>query len=115
MNIPIQIVRFSEDGFIPKEQSYHMRLYKHNSFVIENEKILKSGIWVFIDGLIKIGHLDHLKECKNAWVASISPNTLVINAAWSKFIKISDNECKNYGVFIPESTIKAIKDIRKIF
>jgi hypothetical protein len=113
--IPIKIVRFSDDGFIPKEQTHHMKLHKNNSFAVENAEILKSGIWVFIDGFIKIGHLDCLKECKHAWIASILPNTLVVDAGWSKFIKISDNECKDYGVFIPENTIKAIKDIHKIF
>jgi hypothetical protein len=107
----MRIVRFSNDGFEPQYQSYHLKKMPY----CDNEKLVEYGVWAFLDGYIKVNDLDRLGEFKHVWVADIFPDSIVVDATFSKLLKITEQECKDRGFFIPQSSMNSIKNIKQIF
>lgn len=108
----MKIVRFSDNGFTPERQTYH--LSKNTKFINDNFLKLEYGAWVFLDGFIRVTDLDCLKKISHIWTGDISPKTMVIDAAFNKWLNIADDECKTRGFFLPANSLRNIKYIKKI-
>lgn len=130
------ILRYSFNKFKPQYQSYNLKDVKYHlnkfninkypewmryeinkehikkaEFFRQNLSDLKYGIWAFIDGYKNNQALNHLKRLTPHWRAEISNNTIVIDSNWTKTMKITDNECKNFGIYIPQSQLRTLKII----
>lgn len=130
------ILRYSFYGFKSQYQSYHLKevdyhlnkfninkypkwmradinqIHKHKiEFFRNNLNDLKYGVWAFIDGYKNNQALNHLKRKTPHWRAEISDNTIVINSNWNKYMKITDDECKIFGFYIPKDQLKTLKII----
>ena len=135
----MKIIRYSVDGFKPKYQSYHLKgvhyhlskfniedypkwmrhsvLDIHNKIVVfykENYSDFQYGIWAFIDGYKNSQSLNHLKHRVPCWSADISDDTIVYGVNWDKKLKITDDECKVFGFYIPANQLKTLKNIKRV-
>lgn len=135
----MRIIRYSVNGFKPQYQSYHLKdvyyhlynfniadypewmheivldmHYKRVMFYKENISDFQYGIWAFIDGYKNNQSLNHLKHRVPCWSADISDDTIVYSVNWDKKIKITDDECKVFGFYIPANQLKTLKNIKRV-
>lgn len=135
----MKIMRYSVNGFKSQYQSEHLKTFVHyhlydfdiNIFPehlkyeiqkIHNEKVpfytenyedFKYGIWAFIDGYKNNSSLNHLKYRVPCWTAEISDNTIGYNCNWDKKIKITDEDAKCGGIYIPKSQLVTLSNIQR--
>ena len=131
----MQVIRFSDEGFKPQYQSYHLESVKweqtefdiekfpeflrrdiqanHDSHITFYDKYyddLTSGVWVFIKGNLCRQSLNHLKEIPICWEATLPDDTFVIDVNWEKQIRLDDSLCRVFGCFVPESSLQYISN-----
>jgi hypothetical protein len=132
--IQMIIIRYSIHKFEPQYQSHHLEDvdYHLNNFDInaypkhlqysiqkqheiqikfyqENYEDFKWGIWAFIKGCKYSQSLNHLKTKVPCWRAEISDDTIVYDVNWEHKMKITDNKCKLFGFYIPESQLNTCR------
>ena len=88
--------------------------YKRVMLYKENISDFQYGIWAFIDGYKNNQSLNHLKHRVPCWSADISDDTIVYSVNWDKKIKITDDECKVFGFYIPANQLKTLKNIKRV-
>lgn len=135
----MKIIRYSVNGFKPKYQSYHLKdvhYHLHNfniaeypewmrdialdvhdkrvAFYTENYSDFQYGIWAFIDGYKNNQSLNHLKYRVPCWSAEISDDTIVYSVNWDKKLKITDDECKVFGFYVPANQLNTLKNIKRV-
>jgi hypothetical protein len=109
----ITITRFSDEGFSPQLQSYHLNKNKTSKFVNDNEDRLKMGVWVFLkdhEHFFRLWKRIFLKK----WEATVPSDLLVVNTDWDKFVKITDPIVKRQGCFIPKDNLKFITNVKRL-
>lgn len=137
--IKMKIIRYSFNGFLPQQQSFHLEhevYYHRNIFNIndfpeflrpsiwethvqllkfhnENFELLQSGVWAFIDGCKNSQSLNHLKRRTPCWEAEIDDDTVVVGVNWNHLMKVSDSESKIFGFFIPEQHMGSIRNVKQ--
>jgi hypothetical protein len=111
----IKIIRYSNDGFKPQYQKQHIEVfYSHLYFEIELSN-LKYGIWCFIDGFEDKQSLNHIKgDLPDKYEAYVPDDLIVYDSSWFRRIKITDDLCKCFGIFIGYDECKLITNIRKL-
>lgn len=136
----MKIVRYSNSGFEPQYQSYHIKnhieyhlnnfpslfvfpehlrgtiLQQHNrcmEFYKSNRQRLERGVWAFVDGYKNNQSLNHLKNRVACFEADVPDDMIVFGANLDRMFPITDSESLAFGFFIPESELSKIKNIRK--
>jgi len=135
----MEITRFSEHGFEPQYQSFHLKhiiepmlkLYrtrnyedipqvgieyfkKFAKFVYENLDDFKYGIWVFVNNHIEYSSLSHLKSKISVWKADICDFIYVYDVNLDEKYKITDKRARFFGCYIPQKELKYITNIHKV-
>jgi len=136
----MEITRFSNHGFEPQYQSFHLentikpmlKLYKTGKyesmsqagieyfkkfakFIYENQDDFKYGIWVFVNDCIEYHSLSHLKRKVSMWKADICDFVYVYDVNLDEKYKITDKRARFFGCYIPQKELKYITNIRKIY
>jgi hypothetical protein len=88
--------------------------YKRVMLYKENISDFQYGIWAFIDSYKNNQSLNHLKHRVPCWSADISDDIIVYSVNWDKKIKITDDECKVFGFYIPANQLKTLKNIKRV-
>jgi len=130
MKKTVIITRYSDEGFMPKYQSHHLKLidYHLNGFNIarfpahirpmifkrhldlkkaylKNRQFVKYGTWCFISGYERLEEITHLTHFPKLFKARITANTMVYTKLLDKKIPITSAVCKEFGFFIQEEFI----------
>jgi hypothetical protein len=137
----MQIIRYSQNGFIPQFQKYHLQqidyhlnggfnlsdfpihlqdiiLKQHNQHVLfykENFEDFQYGVWVFIKGWVNEYSLNHIPDKKYpvCWEAKINDNTTVYDINWEEKTTINNKYLIAHGCYIPEKSLSSLRNIKK--
>lgn len=94
---------------IPELESNHRKLYE---FYKENFDDFKYGVWVFWDGCKNQLELNHLKRKVPCWEAEL-PYDIEVYDCNLESKRILCDPFVSMGCYVPERSLKEIKNIRK--
>jgi hypothetical protein len=139
----VEIVRFSNTGFVPQLQTFYLKHLKHLATgkwkhdkelfkrfpfmfreLAEQQKDINynfaKGVWVFKKGQENWQQLNHLpkwlRRSIKCWEAKIPKDTIVFDGCDKPFLKRYQTTAEKawYYMFIPEESIRFIYDIVEI-
>lgn len=139
----IEVERYSIDAFKPQKQTHHLKkimlhldenkfqslildtvpkhlqheiLKLHEQYKLfyqENLDDLQLGVWVFISGYKNNQSLNHLARKVPCYKALLPDDIDVYDCNLQNKLRLSDDECKIFGCYIPARSLVGIQNIHR--
>lgn len=135
----MKVIRYSNYGFKPQQQTHHMNIYvnfhlynfniddypeymryilldihkRKVEFYSKHLEDFKSGVWCFIDGYKSNLALNHLKRKVACYEAELPDDTQCYDCNWDTFTTIKDSLILYGGCYIPERELYKLSNVKR--